>query len=52
VALPPKPESAERERLEAIYQQTINTYEKYGASVLQEDQVESWISERLSKVGF
>jgi hypothetical protein len=45
VALPPKPESLERERLEAIYQQTINTYEKYGASVLQEDQVESWVSE-------
>jgi Protein of unknown function (DUF3037) len=51
VALPPKPESLERERLEAIYQQTINTYEKYGASVLQEDQVESWVSESLKKVG-
>jgi hypothetical protein len=50
VALPPKPESAERERLEAIYQQTIITYEKYGASVLQEDQVESWVSENLKKV--
>jgi Protein of unknown function (DUF3037) len=51
VVLPPKNESPDRKRLEAIYRRTTNTYEQYGAKVLQENQVESWVTERLQNVG-
>lgn len=50
IALPPKEESPDHDRLEKIYRQTKITYGQLGAKVLQEDQLESWASDCLERV--
>lgn len=50
VALPPKKESHDYKRLNNVYRQTTRTYQDLGAKVLQEDEVELWVSERLDNV--
>lgn len=50
VALPPTEKSRERKRLQQIYKQTVETYQKLGATVIQEDQVEAWASEKLKQI--
>lgn len=47
LALPPKPESRKRKYLENTYQQATSTYERLGANVLTENQIESWIEKNL-----
>jgi len=50
VALPPKQASQDYKRLNNVYQQTTRTYQELGAKVLQENEVESWVSDRLANV--
>jgi hypothetical protein len=50
IALPPKQESPDRDRLEKVYEQTKITYEQLGAKVLQEEQLESWAADCLENV--
>lgn len=50
VALPPTEASFERKKLQKIYQQTRKTYQGLGAQVIEENQVEIWVSERLKNV--
>jgi len=50
VALPPQKESYDYKRLHHVYQKTTKTYEELGARVLQETDVESWVSEGLTNV--
>lgn len=50
VALPPRKETHDYKRLNNIYQKTTRTYQELGAKVLQEDEVESWVSDRLANV--
>jgi Protein of unknown function (DUF3037) len=47
VALPPTSESPDYRRLKHVYQKTTKTYEDLGAEVLQEDEVEAWVADRL-----
>ena len=47
VTLPPQPGSHDYKRLNQVYQKTAKTYEDMGAKVLQETEVESWVSEGL-----
>jgi Protein of unknown function (DUF3037) len=50
VVLPPKQASQDYKRLNNVYQKTTRTYQELGAKVLQENEVESWVSERLVNV--
>jgi Protein of unknown function (DUF3037) len=47
VALPPTSKSPDYRRLKHVYQKTTKTYEDLGAEVLQEDEVEAWVADRL-----
>lgn len=47
LVLAPKPYSSNRKYLENTYQQATSTYERLGANVLAENQIESWIEKNL-----
>ena len=50
VALPPKQEWQDYEKLNKVYKTTISTYRSLGAEVLQENEVQSWASYTLDKL--
>ena len=50
VALPPKQEWQNYEKLNKVYQTTISTYRSLGAEVLQENEVQPWASYTLDKL--
>ena len=50
VALPPKQEWPDYEKLNEMYQKTISTYRSLGAEVLPENQVQSWASQTIERV--
>jgi hypothetical protein len=50
VVLPPKQDAPDYEQLERIYQQNSSTYLDLGASVLAENEVEPWVSQRLTSM--
>ncbi|MEG3959556.1 DUF3037 domain-containing protein [Microcoleus sp. herbarium2] len=50
VALPPKQEWQDYEKLNKVYQTTISTYRSLGAEVLQENEVQPWASYTLDKL--
>lgn len=50
VALPPQKESHDYKRLNNVYRKTTKTYEDLGARVLQEADVDSWVTEGLANV--
>jgi hypothetical protein len=50
VALPPKKERQNYEKLNEIYQTTISTYRSLGAEVLQENEVQPWASQTIDKL--
>jgi Protein of unknown function (DUF3037) len=49
VALQPKKEVDNYQKLEETYQQATSTYSQLGAKILAEDDVENWLLERLEK---
>lgn len=51
VALPPTARSLEQKRLQDTYQQMVATYQGLGATVIEENQVETWASEQLKQMG-
>jgi hypothetical protein len=50
VALPPKQEWQDYEKLNKVYQTTISTYRSLGAEVLQENEVQPWASQTIDKL--
>ncbi|PSB54099.1 DUF3037 domain-containing protein [filamentous cyanobacterium Phorm 6] len=50
VALPPKQEWQDYEKLNKVYQTTISTYRDLGAEVLQENEVQPWASQTIDKL--
>lgn len=50
LALPPKQEWQDYEKLNKVYQTTISTYRDLGAEVLQENEVQPWASYTLDKL--
>lgn len=50
VALPPKQECQDYEKLNKVYQTTISTYRSLGAEVLQENEVQPWASQTIDKL--
>lgn len=50
VALPPKQEWPDYEKLNKMYQTTISTYRSLGAEVLEENQVQPWASHTLDEL--
>ena len=50
VALRPKQEWQDYEKLNKVYQTTISTYRSLGAEVLQENEVQSWASQTIDKL--
>ena len=50
VALPPKQEWQDYEKLNKLYKTTISTYRSLGAEVLQENEVQPWASYTLDKL--
>ncbi|MEG4507180.1 DUF3037 domain-containing protein [Microcoleus sp. F6_B4] len=50
VALPPKQEWQDYEKLNKVYQTTISTYRSLGAEVLQENEVQLWASQTIDKL--
>lgn len=50
VALPPKQEWQDYEKLNEVYQTTISTYRDLGAEVLQENEVQPWASQTIDKL--
>ncbi|MEG4274709.1 MULTISPECIES: DUF3037 domain-containing protein [unclassified Microcoleus] len=50
VALPPKQEWQDYEKLNKLYQTTISTYRDLGAEVLQENEVQPWASQTIDKL--
>jgi len=50
VALPPKEEWQDYEKLNKVYQTTISTYRELGAEVLQENEVQPWASQTIDKL--
>jgi len=50
VALPPKQEWQNYEKLNKVYQTTISTYRSLGAEVLQENEVQPWASQTIYKL--
>lgn len=50
VALPPKQEWQDYEKLNKVYQTTISTYKSLGAEVLQENEVQPWASQTIDKL--
>jgi Protein of unknown function (DUF3037). len=50
VALSPKQEWPDYEKLNEMYQTTISTYKSLGAEVLQENQVQPWAAHTLDKL--
>jgi Protein of unknown function (DUF3037) len=51
VALPPKIDTENYQEYQQNYCQATSNYLKLGAKVLQEDDVESWVSEKLEECG-
>ncbi|MCC3411702.1 MULTISPECIES: DUF3037 domain-containing protein [unclassified Microcoleus] len=49
MALPPKKDADNYQESQQNYQQATSTYSELGAKVLQEEDVESWVIERLEK---
>ena len=49
VALQPKKDVDNYQKLEQTYQQATSTYSELGAKILAEDDVENWVLERLEK---
>ena len=50
VALRPKQEWQDYEKLNKVYQTTISTYRSLGAEVLQENEVQPWASQTIDKL--
>lgn len=50
VALPPKQEWQDYEKLNKLYKTTISTYRSLGAEVLQENEVQPWASQTIDKL--
>ncbi|WP_449417649.1 DUF3037 domain-containing protein [Phormidium nigroviride] len=50
VALPPKKERQNYEKLNEMYQKNIATYRSLGAEVLQENEVQPWASQTIDKL--
>lgn len=50
VALPPKPDTSDHRRLTKLYEATAHTYENLGAKVLEEEQMDSWVSQQLEAI--
>lgn len=50
VALPPKKEISNYQETQKIYEQATSTYSELGAQVIEENEVESWVSENLKDV--
>jgi len=50
VMLPPPGNTPNRQQLERLYKTTVHTYQDLGAKVLEEHQVDSWVSGQLEAV--
>lgn len=50
VALPPKQEWQDYEKLNKVYKTTISTYRSLGAEVLPENEVQPWASQTIDKL--
>lgn len=50
VALPPRKESRDQQRLQETYEKTIATYKQLGAEVLCEQQIQPWAEQRLEEI--
>ncbi|MDA0865277.1 MAG: DUF3037 domain-containing protein [Cyanobacteria bacterium] len=52
VALPPRPEVPDHQRLMKLYDSTTDTYQELGAKVLDEAGVDSWVSQQIKQIDF
>lgn len=52
VALPPRPEVPDHQRLMKLYDSTTDTYQELGAKVLDEAGVDSWVSQQIEQIDF
>jgi hypothetical protein len=50
LVLPPKLEQNNYQQMEHVYNQTIKTYKELGADIVQENDIELWILQHISKV--
>ena len=50
VALPPKFTTSDHRRMKKLYEETSRTYKDLGAKVLEEEQVDSWVSQQLEAI--
>ncbi|RUS99249.1 hypothetical protein DSM106972_079510 [Dulcicalothrix desertica PCC 7102] len=50
LVLPPKLEQSNYKQIEYAYNKTLNTYNKLGADILQENDIESWVLQHISKL--
>lgn len=50
IVLPPRPDDSAHQQLEHIYEQNTTTYRELGASVIVENEIEPWVSEKLVNI--
>lgn len=50
LVLPPKLEQSNYKQIEYAYNKTLNTYKELGADIIQENDIESWVLQHISKL--
>ncbi|BAZ11036.1 hypothetical protein NIES4071_28600 [Calothrix sp. NIES-4071] len=50
LVLPPKLEQSNYNQIELAYNKTLNTYKELGADIIQENDIESWVLQHISKL--